>query len=146
MSEMWQGILWGVLLAIPVGLIVNIVSSPIQRGIDRQTGKASARRSERNAEFKHRARHLAKDRNALYVELLEVLLRIAYITALFGVLSGAAFLLGQAIPYMGYLTTGLLAAGQLVALVGTLIVLNIARPAIVLVREVRSIREGNDAT
>lgn len=144
MSDMWQGVLWGALLAIPIGVVANIISSRVQTGIDRQTVEASAKRAERNKEFKDKAAHLAKDRNALYIELLEVLVRIAYITALFGLFSGGAFFLGQAMPYMGILTTSLIAIGQLVALVGTLIVLNIARPAIVLLREVRTLRDERE--
>lgn len=144
MSELWQGVVWSVAFSIPIGIAINLVSPLINRRIDSETKEAASKRAERDAAFRAKASRLAKDRSLLYVELLEVLLRVAFFTALFGVLSGAAFLIGQAIQtaFIYEFASVFFTAGQLVALVGTIIVLNITRPAIVLIREVRTIHEA----
>src|SRR5687767_1055178 len=115
---MWQGLMWGAVLSIPIGIAINLLSPVISRRIDSRTKESASKRAERDTAFKARAATLAKDRAALYIELLETLLRVAFFTALFGVLSGTAFFLGQLVPYMGLITSLLFALGQLGALIG----------------------------
>ncbi|GAB2850374.1 hypothetical protein ACFQ0P_07410 [Microbacterium insulae] len=152
MSELWQGVLWGALLSIPIGIIVNVSSPAISRALDRRNSTAAARRSAEDLEFRAEAARLAKDRPALYTVLLESLLRIAFVTAIFGALAGVLTLVGQlldpviAMTYIGFFGRGIeflpslvFAASQLAALIGTILVLNIARQAIILIREVRKV-------
>ncbi|WP_053386665.1 hypothetical protein [Leucobacter japonicus] len=141
MSEMWQGVALGALFAIPLGIIVNLISPRIQQLVDRRSERSAAKRAQQDVVFRDRVSALAKDRSALYVELLDTLLRVAYFTALFGVLSGALFFLGQVLPYMGLISSVILALGQVTAFIGALTVLNVVRPAVALVREIRATSE-----
>jgi len=132
-SEGWFFFLMGTLVSIPIS-----VGAPyINRVIDKGNARSSEARAARDAEFKAKAGELARDRPALYMYLLEVLVRLAYIGALFGVISGALFTVGQVMP--GFTLSPLLfAVGQLVVLTGALIVLRISGRAVQMVREIRS--------
>lgn len=134
MSELWQGVLLGTLLSIPFSFAVNIISPYINRRIDKRSEASSEKRALEDAAFRADAGALAKDRPALYMYLLEALIRMAYIGALFGAFSGALFVVSQVIYFelIG-------AVAQAIALVGTIIVLNIARPAVQMIREVRAV-------
>jgi hypothetical protein len=154
-SELWQGVLWGALLSIPIGIIVNVASPTISRSLDSRNSRAAAKRSAEDQEFRAAAALLAKDRSALYTLLLESLLRIAFVSAIFGALAGVLALVGQLLPsflaitYLGgfgweieVIPSLVYAASQLAALIGTILVLNIARQAVTLIREVRKPRDG----
>lgn len=140
MSEMWQGVLLGALISVPLSLAMNLLSSVLQRKIDRRGEEKAAARAREDAAFRAKAAALATDRSSLYIELLETLLRVAYFTAIFGVLSGAFFALGQLIGF-SFIPSSL---GQISALVGALVVLNIVRPAVALLREVRAARGSSE--
>lgn len=133
MSEGWFFLIMGMLLSVPIS-----VGAPyINRAIDKGSARSSKARAARDAKFKAQAGELARDRPALYVYLLDVLVQLAYIGALFGVISGALFTVGQVMP--GFTLSPLLfAVGQLVVLIGALIVLRISGRAVQMVREVRS--------
>ena len=137
MTELSNDLLLGLLLSIPIGIVVNLVSPYITRRIDRRSRRSAEKRAVKDVAFKAEATRLATNRPALYTYLLESLIRIAYITAVFGLFAGAFFLLGQLLPYSGLISQGLFASGQLTALIGTVIVLNIARQAVLLLRAVR---------
>lgn len=152
MSELWQGLFWGALFSIPIGIAVNLVSPAINRAIARRNSEAAGKQAARDQRFKEEAARLSRDRPALYSVLLEALLRIAYIGALFGVMAGALAVFGQVIqpalwysnlPFPAeYASTLIFATSQLIGLIGTIIVLNIARQSIVLLGEVRAARNA----
>ncbi|ORA11357.1 hypothetical protein [Mycobacterium asiaticum] len=140
-SDLWLGVAF----SIPVGLAINIVSPRVLRWIDKRNQDSADKRSERDAQFKAKAEQFAKDRPALYVYLLETLVRAAYIGALFGVLSGTMFLLTQSTSALAHLyairffMAAVGGVGQLFALLGAITVLNITRNAVLMVREVRNV-------
>ena len=153
MSEGWQWLLLGALFSIPVGIGVNLATPSIGRWIDRRNASSATRRAASDQKFRDEAARLAKDRSALYPVLLEALLRIAYISAIFGALAGGLAIVGQLVfpllelsavyffyPLDVILPSLVFAMSQLAALIGTILVLNIARQAVVLLREVRAVR------
>lgn len=153
MSEGWQWLLLGALFSIPVGIGVNLATPSIGRWIDRRNTSSAARRAAGDQKFRDEAARLARDRSALYPALLEALLRIAYVSAIFGALAGGLAIVGQLVlplaelsnlyffyPLDVVLPPVVFAMSQLAALIGTILVLNIARQAVLLLREVRSQR------
>ena len=138
--------LWlGVAFSIPVGLAINLATPLVARRIEQRNKRSADKRAQRDAEFKQKAEELAKDSGTLYVYLLETLVRVAYIGALFGVLSGTMFLLTNSSVGMDFgrlqrvFTAATGSVGQLFALMGALMILNITRVAVQTVREVRTV-------
>ena len=142
MSDQSAGLLLGAALSIPAGIIVNIVSPGIMRRIDKRGARTTAKRANLDADFQAEAARLSKDRTSLYTYLLETLIRVAFFGAIFGILSGGAAIIGQIVPYMGYFTQAIYALSQVIGVIGAVIVLNIARPAVQMVREIRSLTQG----
>jgi uncharacterized membrane protein YeaQ/YmgE (transglycosylase-associated protein family) len=141
MSDLWLGIL----LSIPIGIAINLVSPAILTRLSQRNQKAAERRAAQDVAVRDRAARLAKDRPALYTYLLETLVRVAWIGALFGVVGGAFAFAAQSLTTTmgGYRIPGVLyAAAQLVALIGAIIVLNIAREALGLIRLVKDVDAG----
>ena len=133
MSDTWFGIIVGAIISIPISVLAPYVN----RALDRRSASKTQARAERDAKFKDLVAQFTRDRNGLYTYVLEALIRIAYIGALFGALSGLLFVIGQFSP-MGMVTSFLYGIGQLIGLVGALIVLNISSQAVQVVRGVRS--------
>lgn len=141
MSDQLAGVLLGAAFSIPAGIFINIVSPRIMRRIDQRGDRASSERAKSDAKFEAEALRLSKDRNSLYTYLLETLLRVAYFGAIFGILSAGSAVIGQIVPYVGYLTQAIYALSQFLAVVGAIIVLNIARPAVQMVREINALAQ-----
>lgn len=134
MSEFWVGLL----ISIPVGIVVNLLSGPIQRFIGHLSQRAERRRIIRNKTFTEFASTLATDPAKIQIFALETLIRIAYIGAMFGTASG--FL------WVADFATGLIAmVAQAVALVGTIVVMNIAGSGIQTIRLARDLLEDTHA-
>jgi hypothetical protein len=154
-SEFWQGILLGALIAVPIGIISNLVTLPIQSALSRRVQTASDRQALADATFEAQAEQYAKDRTEFWSYLLEVLIRVAFIGALAGIISGFFIIVGQVMPIVSetinqtfnvmaivpieYLAGLSYAIAQVVALIGALLSLNITRPASTMVRRVRTI-------
>jgi hypothetical protein len=128
----------GLLLSIPVGLAINLVSVPLATKLSQRTQKSAERRNVRDAVFAERVLGYSQDRPSLYNYLLETLIRIAWFGALFGVISGFFALIGYLSFGYGFFNQLLFAGSQLVALLGAIIVLNIAREALTILRQVRA--------
>lgn len=127
-------------LAIVTGILVNVLSPWLNKKIEKRSDAGTARRAERDATFEAEAEKLARDRPALYTYLLGTLIRVAYIGAIFGILSGGVAAVGQVIGYFNF-SQYIFALSQIIALVGTIIVLNIARPAVQMVQEIRAVSQ-----
>lgn len=135
MSEGWFFFLLGVSASIPIS-----VGAPyVNRFIDKRAARSSKARAARDAGFKVQAASLAKDRPGLYVYLLERLIQIAYIGALFGAISGVFFTVGQLDFTGSVLGRAAFFLGQVLVLLGAIIVLRIASGAAAMVREVRRV-------
>ncbi len=145
MSDLYLGLL----LSIPVGLIINLVSPAILRYVSNRNQKASTKRAAEDQAFQDRVTAFNKNRPALYTYLLGTLIRIAWIGALFGILTAGLGLVGQGLQTIAsdisFGSTVFRISGtaffcsQLSYLVGTLIVLNIAREAFQIIRQVRGL-------
>jgi predicted lipid-binding transport protein (Tim44 family) len=131
-------------LAIVTGVLVNVLSPWLNKKIEKRSDKATAKRAEQDSNFHEEAERLARDRPALYTYLLGTLIRIAYIGAIFGALSGGVAAVGQVLPYFKF-SQYVFAFSQIIALVGTIIVLNIARPAVQMIQEIRAVGRKPDA-
>ena len=148
MSDLWVGLA----LSIPVGIGVNLASGPTQRWLGKRSQQAADRESARSAMFVAQATAFAKDRSELYTYLLEAVLMTTYIGALIGVLSGSLAFLGQGVdtavetlPMYWYFSPDfarslLFLLSQFTALLGSIIILNIARRALRTLKKVRELR------
>jgi hypothetical protein len=134
MSEFWAGLL----ISIPVGIVVNLLSGPIQRFIGHLSQRAERRRIIRDKTFTEFASTLAADPAKMQAFALETLIRIAYIGAIFGTASGFLWVAAFATGLIGMVA-------QAVALVGTIMVMNIAGSGIQTLRLARDLLEGSRA-
>lgn len=158
MSELWQGILIGALFAIPVGIATNLLTVPIQTALNKRIKVASEHKAQENDEFEAQAHSLVRDRTALWTYLLEALIRIAWIGALAGVISGFFVILNQGTATGLFLLveSGSIAgfefpldfglsffslAAQFAALIGALLIMNIARRTLGMMARVKAIRQ-----
>jgi hypothetical protein len=148
----WTGVLVsGVLIAIPISIFANLLTTPIQNWLDKRIKKSSQNREvRRQATFAAQAADLATDRTEYMNYLFEAVLRTTYIGALFAVLTGVIFAVANSfytpfldsIQGLGSLVT---VVGQLVALIGSFLVISIARDALQMIVAVRRHRQSQQA-
>ncbi|MFF5081887.1 hypothetical protein ACFY36_32960 [Actinoplanes sp. NPDC000266] len=134
--------LWGLLLSIPIGIAVNLVSPAFGSYLEKRSEKVAKRREIERKEFANEAISLATDQTTYYTFLLGAVLRTTYIGALIGILTGVLAAVGQGISAVGIyrFSQFFFLGSQLAALAGAILVLNIARNALVMIKEVRRIR------
>lgn len=133
MSELWQGILIGAAVSIPIGIVVNLFSDRLGTWLERRSAAAVERRKARDDVFQQQIAAMAQDRSRLYVYLLESLISIAYTLGTFGVTSLALFAVGTVFYPIA-------AGGYLILLVGVIRIMGIARDALGTIAAVRDLR------
>ena len=138
---------WSLILAIPLAILANIFSIPILKWFEKRSKTAGDKRATRDAEFAAQAAGFAADRPSFYSYLLEAVLRTTFVGALTGILAGAFAIAGSGLNLNIQGSNGLYklapiayAATSLVSLVGAVIVLNITRTALIMVRKVRELK------
>jgi len=130
----------GLALAVPLAILANLLTPRIQSKLESWTGRRSDRRR-RAIEQDHRQAELfSANPGELAAYQLSQLLWIAFFTALFGLVSGGLTVAGQVVVTSN--TTfdigrhsidvgiALFVVATSVGLIGTLIVLNLAREAL----------------
>lgn len=141
-TEFWIG----TALAVPLSIIASLLAPRVQSWIDKRGAKASEkRRAEIEEEFRE-IKSFKSDQSLFYVYLLEAGIRIAFYTALFGLLSGMFFLATQIVASIDLelmkssirVFSVFSSAGQFIALIGTLIVFRVAMQAISKIQKYRN--------
>jgi hypothetical protein len=132
----WARFLLGTALAIPLSVLATVLAPKIQEALETFGRDAALKKRVRATEAQYeydRIRGYKQSPSDFTQYLVYVGIKIAFVSAALGIISGIAFIIGSllgpalaggfagAIPY---------AVGQLAALVGTLIILNIARSAL----------------
>ncbi len=133
MSDLWQGILIGAALSIPIGILVNVFSDRLGKWLEGRSATAVERRKAQDEVFQRSVDAMAKDRSILYICLLESLIGIAYTLGTFGVSALVLFAAGTVI----YEIAGL---GYIILLVGVIRIMSIARRALGTIASVRALR------
>jgi uncharacterized membrane protein len=150
MSDTGSIIISGIVIAIPVGITVNVLSPPIQRWVETTFKRSGEKRQRTRETYEEQVSAYAQDRTSFHIYLTEQILRTTVFSALFGLISGLAFAAGQGLNLVKIFEIGTInissifyLIGQLAALVGTMIVFNIARSALRTVISVRSIKRAS---
>lgn len=140
-DEFWLGLL----LSIPIGLAVNLGSPFVARRMEGRSEAVARRREAEREEFRQIADNLAGDQSAYYTYLLTAVLRTTYIGALFGLMGGLLAALGQAANTVNifFVSSSLFLGAQVVALLAAILILNVARGALSMIKEVQLIRTTN---
>jgi len=115
----------GLVLAIPLAVVANLITPRVQGWIDKRSRRAMQKKSFRLQEEYLRIAQLRSTREGLSEHLLTVLLRVALVGALFGVVTSAVYALG----YLFQMQYAFVAAAQVFAILGSLIVLGICTTA-----------------
>jgi hypothetical protein len=139
MSDLWIGILF----SIPIGIATSLVTPWIQRKLDQLDKYRSLAATKRLDEEYKRIRAFRDNPHEFTQYLVQVAIRTTFTGAFVAIAAGLIFALAQAIaalatrPKTGMdyedirlFSTGLILIGQFVSLVGSLLIVNICRPAI----------------
>jgi hypothetical protein len=142
-SEFWIG----AALSIPIGIAVNLASPAISRGLESRSESAARKRETDRAYRQQTVLEYARDTPSFHAYLLNAVLRTTYIGALFGILGGVLVTAGQALgavdlyPLETYSFERLFyLLAQIVALMAAILVLTIARNALITIKEVQNAR------
>jgi hypothetical protein len=141
MSSDWLGLL----LSIPIGVCTALATPWIQRRLE-EKGKHRAMVKSRNAHAEYSSVLYYKTNPQEFTQyLIHVAIKTTFIGALMGVISGLSFVVAQLVdaPGVGFnnshmLQTVFYATGQFVALIGSLMIVNICRPALATWTRVRN--------
>jgi hypothetical protein len=134
MSEFWIGIL----LSIPIGIATSLITPWIQRKIDEQDKRRSLAATGRLVQEYERIRAFRSDPHEFTQYLVQVVIRTTFTGALVAVFAGLMVALGQAtIPLrrsiafdVDFVRTAIFILAQFVSLLGSLLIINICRPAL----------------
>jgi hypothetical protein len=147
----------GLVLALPLGIAGSLLADPLKDWWSRRSQESRAQQLAAHEHEMVGIRHFAANRAELHEYLLSLVLRAAWVTAVFGALSGILFSLGNlsalSQPVGGpidpatlqnYQTLAKLGAisattGQIVAIVGAFIVVLITQRGFRVVRLVRGV-------
>jgi uncharacterized membrane protein YeaQ/YmgE (transglycosylase-associated protein family) len=134
----WLGIT-GLVLALPLGIVGTLLTPVLQQRWSKRSQRARDRQTAAKASEVALIRGFAANRDELHEYLLSLVLRVAWITAVFGALSGVLFSLQFAL--LGLERFAAL-AGQLVAIIGAFVVVQIAGQGLRVIRLVRQADAG----
>ncbi|MBF5032422.1 hypothetical protein IRY44_21950 [Micromonospora sp. ANENR4] len=133
------------LLAVPIGIATNLLTPQIAKVGARYNSRLRRRLDERTQRQRQRAEEYVDDPSSYESYLMLAILRTTLIYAIGGVVSSPFALAAYSVPNRNlgawfYLWDVLFGISQLVNLVATIAVLNIAREAMKTVSVVRNIR------
>lgn len=130
-TQFWLGLI----LSVPIGILTGLYTPKIQKWLEsRSKEKAEIELRQTKAELESIERYVSNPH-----EFTQYLIKTAIVTtfigSFLGVLSGAFFLSGQALEAAGFVLPDnirnvLYFFGQLVITIGSLIIINICRPAL----------------
>ena len=135
MSEFWIG----VLLSIPIGIATSLITPWIQRKIDEQDKRRSLAATGRVVQEYERIRAFRADPHEFTQYLVQVVIRTTFTGAFVAVFAGLMVALGQAtiplrsafnVDYVDFVRTAIFILAQFVSLLGSLLIINICRPAL----------------
>jgi hypothetical protein len=134
MSEFWIGIL----LSIPIGIATSLITPWIQRKIDERDKRRSLAATNRLVQEYERIRTFRSNPEQFTQYLVQVAIRTTFTGAFVAVFAGTMFALGQALNTLhfkgaidaDYLRNTVFLLAQIVSLFGSLLIINICRPAL----------------
>jgi hypothetical protein len=131
MSDVWLGIL----LSIPIGIATSLVTPWIQRKLDQLDQRRALAATGRQVQEFERIKAFKSNPDQFTQYLIQVAIRTTLTGAFIALLSGIMFALGQTIMTMkgsdlDYVRNAAFLLGQFVTLLGSLLIINICRPAL----------------
>nr|BFE54097.1 hypothetical protein GCM10017745_75240 [Saccharothrix mutabilis subsp. capreolus] len=127
----------GLSLSVPIGLAVNIATPYLASLLARGSSKLAIKRADQKSQIITEAAQLNSNVRSFYSFLLTSVLRTTYVGAIVGILTSLLGAISTASIHYGPIFRLL---AQLCALAGAVLVLNIARNALTMVRAVNDLR------
>jgi hypothetical protein len=152
--EFWLGLI----LAIPIGILTNIYTPKFEEILSGRNKELAKKRRIRLSKEQEEIEHYSKNRQEFFEYLIVTSLKAAFIGSISGLVSGSLFALASStslvlvfgLPYVSDLlqiTRSLLSIlGQLINLIGTLIVITIYREAFSKFEKVKGFNSGNSTS
>lgn len=137
-TEFWIG----VVLSVPIGILTGIATPWFQKIFD-NWNKSKLTKSRKNSfEEYQRVKMYKTSKEDSTHYYLSVIIKTTFIGAFVGLFSGALFVLGELVSQTGFgFQTILYSLGQFAALVGSLLIVNICRPAMLMWTRLRNFDE-----
>jgi hypothetical protein len=141
-----EGTFWlGLVLAFPIGIAATLAAPAVLRLFAHLNGSAAEKLVSQRMTEEAEARSLAEDPAQFHGFLLVLVLRTTYVAAVFGALAGSTALAAQGVDAgagsLGRHATGTLhALSQILALVGAVAVVRLARRGLLMSHMVRRLR------
>jgi hypothetical protein len=138
MSEGLTYFLLGLLFSIPLGIVAILLSNPVQRWLETRSVNLSVRRKRQvEADYKLVKRY-HDDPSQFHSYLLNIILLLTLVSAITGLVSGLVISFGYFAFYVGPVV---FAAGQILSVVGTFVVVILAYRALQIVARVQKFEE-----